>query len=247
MSVMRMTPVLWLTVRQFRAGKATWVVAGFAIIPILLAVIHLAASEHATTREFLSRAYLEVLAPTVVPLATLVLATGALGNEVTDRTLPYLVLKPVPRWRIVLEKYVGAVLLTALLLGAGAGAAWALPAVGDGAADSRLLGALLVGTAGGIVAYGAVFLLVSLSVPRALLAGIVYVLVWESFLARFLPGIRVVSMRHVTQSLFVAVLDDPGVALEGALRLPAAAALLAAVAVCSLLLAVWWLRRMNLD
>ncbi len=58
------------------------------------------------------------------------------------------------------------------------------------------------------LAYSAIFLLVSLLVTRALLAGIVYALVWESLLGRYLPGLRIVSIRHYTESIFVGMLDS---------------------------------------
>ena len=46
--------------------------------------------------------FVNLIAPTILPLAVLTLGTNALGNELEDRTMVYLVLKPISRWRIVL-------------------------------------------------------------------------------------------------------------------------------------------------
>ena len=58
------------------------------------------------------------------------------------------------------------------------------------------------------VLLGAVFLLVSLLVPRALLAGMVYIFAWESLLGRFLPGVQAISSREYTLRVFDGILDD---------------------------------------
>jgi ABC-2 type transport system permease protein len=107
--------------------------------------------------------------------------------------------------------------------------------------------AMLAAAAVGTVLISAVFLAVSLVVPRALLAGIVYTFTWESLLGRFLPGLRVVSIRHYVQSVFVALLDDPEVTIANATSLRGALTTVAVVCVIAIALATWRLRRMNLE
>ena len=48
----------------------------------------------------------------VMPLLALVLGTAALGSELEDGTAVYLMVKPVPRWRILLAKMVVAAGIT---------------------------------------------------------------------------------------------------------------------------------------
>src|SRR5690606_25682902 len=98
-------PILWLTLRQFGGGKAIRVVALFAATPIVFGLIYAINTGGTSALDFLAAIFLELLSPTVLPLATLVLATAALGNEVSDRTMVYLVLKPIRRARIVVQKY----------------------------------------------------------------------------------------------------------------------------------------------
>ena len=258
----RPLPILTLTVRQFLGGKAVRVVTALGLIPCLFAGIFLLDDGGLTRREFLVRVvFLELVAPTLLPIATLILATAALGNEVEDRTLPYLTLKPVGRFRIAWEKLLGvlAVALPAIL--AGLVLTWAIVALGadDDAAITAASGleadlglwpvlwAMLGAGATAIIAVAAVFLGLSLVIPRALLAGIIYALVWESLLGRFLPGVRVLSIRHYVQSVFVALLDDPEVTVASAYSLRTSLVTLGVLALLGLLLATWRLRRMNLE
>ena len=50
-----------------------------------------------------------MLASAILPLVMLLLATAAFGNEVGDRTLVYLVTKPIARWRIVAPKLLASI------------------------------------------------------------------------------------------------------------------------------------------
>jgi ABC-2 type transport system permease protein len=109
------------------------------------------------------------------------------------------------------------------------------------------LWALLGSAIAGIIAYSAVFVLVSLLVARALLAGIVYALVWESLLGRYLTGLKVVSIRHYTESILVGMADDPDIALSGATGVTTSWIVIVVVTIVSILLATWRLRNFNLE
>jgi ABC-2 type transport system permease protein len=258
--VWRTLPILTLTIRQFLGGKAVRVVTVLAFIPAVFAAIYLLNTDIETPRGFLIDLFLQALvAPTLLPIMVLILATAALGNEVEDRTLPYLTLKPVARLRIVLEKLFGVlvVALPAVLAGLAVTALIAAQGqddyeraarrAGDGLALAPVAWAMLGAAAVGTVLIAAVFLAISLVIPRALLAGIVYVFAWESVLGRFLPGIRIVSIRHYIQSVFVALLDDPDVTIANATSLRGSLLTVAVVCVVAVLFATWRLRSMNLE
>ena len=111
----------------------------------------------------------------------------------------------------------------------------------------RVLWALLAATGAGTVAYSAIFIFVSLLISRALLAGIVYSIVWESVLGRYLPGVRYVSVSHYTQSIFVDVIKDPTAVLKNNFGLSAALTTILIAAAIAIVLSTWRLRRMNLE
>jgi ABC-2 type transport system permease protein len=241
-------PVFWLTLRQFRAGKAAWATIFFAALPILLAGIYRAGVSTTGPRDFLSFLYLMLLAPTIVPLGTLILATTALGNEVEDRTLVYLALKPLARARIVLAKYLAALLGGAVIFAVGAWLTWLVTGIGqDEPLGWRSLLALLVSVVAGVAGYGALSLLVSLIAQHALLIGIVYIVIWESLLARFITSLRFASVRFYTASLYARLVDDPSAPTDGTARTIVAVIVLAVVVVAALALATSRLARMDLD
>jgi ABC-2 type transport system permease protein len=111
--------------------------------------------------------------------------------------------------------------------------------------DARDLGQVLVAmaaaSAAGAALLGALFLLVSLIIPRALLAGMIYIFAWESLLGRFLPGVRAISSREHALRVFDGVLgNDFPTASNAALTM-------LVVAVVCLLLAVWRLRTIQVN
>jgi len=126
----------------------------------------------------------------VLPVVTLIIGTGVLGSEVDDGTIVHILTKPLPRRDIILAK-----------LGVAAGVSAvtsAVPLFVAGAlADSARLGlGLAVAAVVGACAYSALFLLLSLLTRRPVLLGLVYILVWEGLLGRFVSGTRVLSIEQ---------------------------------------------------
>jgi ABC-2 type transport system permease protein len=238
----RLLPVTTLTVRQFTGGRTARLALVLSLIPALFAAIYVARPWDVTPNEFTIDLFRELIAPTLLPIIVLLPATAAFGNELEDGTLPYLLMKPVSRLRLVLGKYAAVLLVTVPALLAGLAVTTLVAAQGPDAGD---LGRVFVAMAGASAAeaalLGAVFLLVSLVIPRALLAGMIYIFAWESLLGRFLPGVRAISSREHALRVFDGILnDDLPTASNAALTM------LVIAAVC-LLLAVWRLRGIQID
>jgi ABC-2 type transport system permease protein len=241
-------PVFWLTLRQFLEGRSIRIVALLAAAPLLLGIIEIIASgSDSNVRLFLGQLFNELSIPTLLPLIALILATTALSNEISDRTLPYLVLKPWSRFRLVIEKFT-AVALTGILVSIVLSfAVWIILGLVASEADGNLLVAIIAGTIFAIIGYAATFSLLSLMVSRVLLAGLIYVLFWESLLARFIPGIRLLSIRHYVQSIYTDILNDGRITVPQQSELTTAMIVLISVVSISLLLSYLRLRRMDLD
>ncbi|HCG30774.1 MAG TPA: ABC transporter permease, partial [Chloroflexi bacterium] len=77
-----------------------------------------------------------------------------------------------------------------------------------------MLIAMLVAEVFAVLAYGALFLLLSLLISRALLAGIIYTLLWETTFSRFIPGVRLLSVRHFVESIYVRLANDPAATMD---------------------------------
>jgi ABC-2 type transport system permease protein len=126
----------------------------------------------------------------MLPVIALIIGTGVLGSEVDDGTIVHILTKPLPRRDIILAK---------LLVAAGVSTvASAVPLFVVGIlADGVQFGlALSAAAAAGAVAYSALFLLLSLLSRRPVLLGLVYILVWEGLLGRFVSGTRVLSIQQ---------------------------------------------------
>jgi ABC-2 type transport system permease protein len=238
----RLLPVTTLTVRQFTGGRTARLVLALSLIPALFAAIYVARPWEVTPNEFATDLFRELIVPTLLPIVVLLPATAAFGNELEDGTLPYLLMKPVSRLRLVLGKYAAVLLVTIPALLAGLAVTTLIAAQAPGAGDlGRILVAMAAASAAAAALLGAVFLLVSLVIPRALLAGMIYIFAWESLLGRFLPGVRAISSREHALQVFDGILDD-----DFAMASNAALTMLVVAVVC-LLLAVWRLRGMQID
>jgi ABC-2 type transport system permease protein len=192
-----MGAILVLTIRQLAGSKRLWLVLPLVALPVLAGVLYHVAHGTTTSAQFADDVTSTLVVSGILPLVMLLFGTSAFGNEVGDRTLVYLALKPLPRWRIVAPKLLGAVILGGVPVALSGVAAVLVIREGDpGGALATGLG-LLIGAA----AYAALFTWAGLATRHALILGLVYVFVWEAALAAYLDGIRFLSIRRFTLAL----------------------------------------------
>ena len=235
-----MTAILALTVRQLAGSRRLWLVLALVSLPVLAAVLFHVGETTTTSAEFADDITATLIASGILPLVMLLFATSAFGNELGDRTLGYLTLKPLARWRIVVPKLLAALLVGGVPVAASGFLAVALVGDGDvGGAVATALG-LLVGAA----AYAAIFTWAGLATRHALVFGLVYVFVWEAALAAYLDGIRFLSVRRYTLASSTGSTTS---GCEARHPLASGAAVVAAALVVAVftLLAVRKLRRMD--
>jgi ABC-2 type transport system permease protein len=137
----------------------------------------------------------------IVPLVALLATSGLLAPEIDDGSIAYLLATPVSRHRIVLSKLVVAVACVVLF--------GALPLLVAGlvlltGTPSYAVGFDLAGLAGG-AAYCAVFAWLSVRTRHAVVAGLIYLLVWEGLLGGLLSGIRWLSVSRWSGQVVDAV------------------------------------------
>jgi ABC-2 type transport system permease protein len=143
-----------------------------------------------TARTLLGRR--RALLGTVVPLLGLIAGAGAIGPEIDDGSIVYLMSKPLSRHSIVLSKLVVAVAVVTVVA----------------AVPTLLAGLVLLGTAEGVavgyavgagvagLAYCALFVLLAIVTRNAVVVGLIYVLIWESLVGSFVPGAQVLSVQQ---------------------------------------------------
>lgn len=246
------SPVAARPVNRPSAGTAFRVIAGLTLrgilgsrrvlllvaLPLVLIgisiVVSLLGGDEVTAAEAVLQAF---GLGTVLPLVALIAGTGAIGPEIDDGEIVYLLTKPIPRPLIALTKLAVAVVITAVLTGA-CGLICGL-VLGSGIAAGFAVGATV-----GAVAYGSVFLALAVITRHAVVIGLLYALVWESLIGGLVPGAQTLSIQQWAYSVAASMLPDN--LADPAVRLSVAVPLLAVVTVGAAWLAAWRLRSLTL-
>ena len=109
-----MYTVFSLTLRQLTGSRRQAILWLFAALPAAFALLLRYLTDDYSAQ--IINLFDLLLVAIVLPLVVAILATTALGEEVEDRTLAFIVLRPVPKWQIILAKYGAVVILAALPL-----------------------------------------------------------------------------------------------------------------------------------
>jgi ABC-2 type transport system permease protein len=138
----------------------------------------------------------------MVPIISLVLGSSTFGELVDDETLVYLWHRPVARWKLAVAGMLAAssvaIPLTSIPLTIAA-----YIASGD---TTTALATLLAGACAAL-AYSALFVFVGLLLRRALIWGLVYLFIWELFIASVGGGSAQLSIRTYPTSILARLTD----------------------------------------
>ncbi len=145
---------------------------------------------------------LSVHVRTIVPMASLYLGSSLVADEVEGGTLPYLITRPVPRAGILAAKFVSAwVAVSAFGLASAVVTVAVLGILGGSSVSPLWPLVLVVPAASG--AYLALFGLVGLLTPRALVIGVLYGALFEAVLAQAPLLARRLAVGHWTTSILL--------------------------------------------
>ncbi len=140
----------------------------------------------------------------VVPVIALVFGSSSLGDLQDDETMVYVWLRPVPRWTVVL----GAVAAVLVVVVPAAVVPFTIAALAI-TRDSGTITGVVLSTALAAAAYGAVFTVVGLRVRRSLIWGLVYVFIWEFFVATAASGAARISINAYPASVLTELAEVP--------------------------------------
>jgi len=234
-----------LALRQCLARRRWMILVILAALPVVLAFGVRVSTGADDPVRLVTQVLSTLIVTGVVPVVGLLLANAALGSEVDDGTLVYLLTKPLPRWQIVTSKLFTAALL-AVAVTAGTTLVSSLIALG-GSDPSHLAAGFATGVAVGAVLYTAVFLALSLITRRGMLVGLIYLIVWEGAFSGFFAGTRTFSIRQYILSIADAITTVDPDEFTALLPFGTAWPMAIAVALGALLLSVSRLRRFELD
>ncbi|NML54035.1 ABC transporter permease [Streptomyces sp. R302] len=141
---------------------------------------------------------------TMVPLIGVIAGTGAIGPEIDDGSIVYLLSKPVKRPTIIMTKLIVAIAVTmafsavpTLIAG------FILNGNGQQVAVAYTVAALVAS-----IAYSALFLLLGTISRHAVVIGLVYALVWEALFGSLIAGARTLSVQQWALALAEKVTGD---------------------------------------
>lgn len=231
-----MGAIVVVTLRALLSRRRAILMVLLAALPVLVGLLIRLGGGRADAPEILDT----LVVRTVLPLIALVVGTSAIGGEIEDGTLVYVLVKPIARWRIALAKLAVAAGLTAVL---------AVPPIlatgllvgGFGSTSLAVTFGYAVAAIAGGAAYASAFTTLGALTSRALVVGLAYTLLWEGVLAGLLEGTRFMSVRQATLGVAAALTgEDPGVE---ALPAAVAVAVIAVVIAGSVALTTAALRR----
>jgi ABC-type transport system involved in multi-copper enzyme maturation permease subunit len=170
------------TLRGFLGGRRSWLLLALALIPGIIQVISGLSQGGAVSSQLYEEFSVTVLYTLLIPAVAINFGANAFGEEKRGKTMAFLTLRPISRWAIAGAKLVAA-WLAATLVG-GTGAVFAAIALGIGNGIWTEILPAFVAAVVSSLGYVALLLPLGLVFKRATLAGLVYLLLIEQFLAR---------------------------------------------------------------
>jgi len=188
-----------VTLRQVGRQRRMLLLVLLALVPVLVSLLYrFAATDDAPDGhiQFASGILATFVVNLVLPLSALLIGTSALGQDIDEGTIAYLIAKPLARWKVIVAKILAGWVLTfgvVLISVVGTGA---IVLVGED--GFSLVPAFAVAVAAGALAYVVIFVALSLRFSRSLIIGLAYVFVWEAIISQFITGVRFLSVRAYT-------------------------------------------------
>ncbi|MEU9994687.1 ABC transporter permease [Streptomyces sp. NPDC048370] len=167
---------------------------------------------------------------TMVPLIGVIAGTGAIGPEIDDGSIVYLLSKPVKRPSIIFTKLIVAIAVTMAFSAVPTFiAGMILNGNGQQVAVAYTVAALVAS-----IAYSALFLLLGTVSRHAVVIGLVYALVWETLFGSLIDGAKTLSVQQWALAVAQKVSGEGLVTSD--VGLPVAVSLLVGVTV----VATWY-------
>ncbi|WP_328466471.1 ABC transporter permease [Streptomyces sp. NBC_00448] len=199
------------------------------LLVICAAVRALAGADDGTANDILQGFALS----SMLPLLGVIAGTGAIGPEIDDGAIVYLLAKPIRRSTIISTKLLVAIGVTLVFS--------AIPTLLAGyllnANGQNIAVAYGIATAVASVAYSAIFLLLGVFTRHAVVVGLVYALVWETVIGNLVSGAQTLSVQQ--WALAVGAKAAHGDLVSSAVSLPTGIILLIVVTVA----ATWYAAR----
>jgi ABC-2 type transport system permease protein len=155
----------------------------------------------------------------LLPLMTVFVGSSIIADEVDERTLPYLLVRPIPKRTIILAKTAAVGITTTMILVASLILTYSVVVADGGPGAWTSSFSLLLQTTGvlilGTIAYIPLFGFLGGLVKRPVLVGLLLVFVWERSVAFFPGNVKLLTVVHYLHILAPPFQDSSG---QGARR-----------------------------
>lgn len=138
-----------------------------------------------------------------VPVLCLVLAASSLGNLVEDETLVYLWMRPSPRWLLAASAWLASLTMSIPLTVV----PFTVTAAVGSRGDLETTGATLLALLLAVVGYTGLFTLLGFLTRWSLIWGLLYVVIWETIVARVGPGAARLSVVSYPSSVLSRITE----------------------------------------
>ena len=145
----------------------------------------------------------------VLPLASAIFSTAVVSQEVEQKTIVYLLTRPVPRAQLIAMRGLASVVVVALVAFVSAVVVSA-SVYGAGAFANPLLWRDLKAIVIGAAAYGSLFIFISLLVNRAMIVCLLFAFAWETSVPN-MPG----SMYYLSITSYLTAIAERPAAASG--------------------------------
>ena len=247
----QLNAVFRLSLAVLVKSRRTFVIAVLCFMPVLASAVGTAlilgrvASHELTGFSLTSFIIVNGYVYVLLVVVTLFYGTALVADEIEDKTITYLFMRPVPKPTLYLGKYLAYLAAAALLLLPSATLCFLIAMAADPAGEIahhlpilfQDLGVLALG----ILAYGSLYALIGATTKRPVFVGLGFTIVWET-LVTFIPGyLSKMTIKHYVIALLPHPMGQRGVLnfFESSTSVPTAVAVLLLVTAALLALGSW--------
>lgn len=185
--------IMRLALKALLGGWRGLVLFGLPILLLVLATVLRVLTGTTVSPNLL---VVETALALVVPLVALLGANGVLGPEIDDGSVVYLLATPVRRSVVAISKY--AVAATVAVVASLGGIV--LSGLIGGISNDWIITGVVTGGLGALL-YAALFTAMSAATRYGMIIGLIYVLVIEGVLGRWLSGFRYLSVSSIVERI----------------------------------------------
>jgi ABC-type transport system involved in multi-copper enzyme maturation permease subunit len=158
----------------------------------------------------------------IIPVLGVFYGTSLIADEVEDKTITYLVTRPIPRGAVLVGKYLAYLLCTTLLVLPSAMVAYFIVAPLSGGRVGEQFPSVLSDLgmlAIGLAAYGGVFAFVGARLKRPLVVGLIFTFGWEPGVLIFPGYLKRATVAFYLQALVPHAMPAEDSMVSGILQL----------------------------